>query len=493
MSRTYFIYLLAILGFLHHGLAAEGAKDRRFIDPRSGEGFANKVVVLKVGRDDLMNKGSFEFFRRQMLRANEEKARAIVFELNTPGGFAFDTIKLIVEDMQKLEVETFAFVNQEATSAGAITAFGCDKIYMHPVSTIGSAAVVTGGGGEVEGTMKAKIESFMDATVSAVATDKGHNPDVARAMMFVDEEYEFGDIKKVEKGKLLNLTAKEATSEWRGQPLLAAGLVKSVEELLQAEGIDAEVVVAEPSGFEKLAMWVAKWSALLILGGLLFAYVESQAPGFGVGGFLSICCFGLFFFGNNMAGNLAGYEHIALFLIGVVLIVFEVFIMPGFIIPGLLGVFMVLGSLVSAMGSQSGWERIAEGEFSLGAMIDWVRGPLLTLSIGIVLAVVAILLVMKFLPNIPILRGLRLEKALPSGLNPDDQDAANDGERREERPNAGLVGQVGVVTTALRPVGKVKIEGQIHDATLGTGYLEKDKQVRVIEHVGHRIKVEPIA
>ncbi len=113
--------------------------------------------------------------------------------------------------------------------------------------------------------MRAKLESAFNAFVRAVAKNKGHNPDVLRAMMIVDEYYSFGDI-EVEEGELLTLTADEAVTEFEGKPLLAKGIVSSLDELLEKEGLSGyEVIRAEPTGMERLAYWVAALSGVLSL------------------------------------------------------------------------------------------------------------------------------------------------------------------------------------------------------------------------------------
>ena len=196
-------------------------------------------------------------------RVNDDNARAVVFDIDTPGGLAFDTAELIMVDMQKIKVPSYAFVNQKALSAGALVAAGTDSIYMHPVSTIGAAAIVSGGGAEIPKIMRAKIESAFNAFVRAVSKSKGRNPDVIRAMMITDEYYDFGEI-QVEEGELLSLTADEAVMDFEGKPLLAKGIVGSIEELSGTRGAwrNVEVIAAEPSGMERLAYWAAALSGV---------------------------------------------------------------------------------------------------------------------------------------------------------------------------------------------------------------------------------------
>ena len=212
------------------------SKPEKRVFGKSGEAsYKGKVVVITVGEKDLINKQAFKFWRRVIKRVNEEEARAVLFDINTPGGLAFDTAELIMVDMQKIKVPSFAFVNPKALSAGALVAAGTDSIYMHPVSTIGAAAIVNSTGAEIPEIMRAKIESAFNAFVRAVSTSKGRNPDVIRAMMIADEYYDFGEI-QVEEGDLLSLTADEAVMDFEGKPLLAKGIVGSVEELLEKEG-----------------------------------------------------------------------------------------------------------------------------------------------------------------------------------------------------------------------------------------------------------------
>ena len=142
--------------------------NQRVFGKSDEESFEGKVVIIKVGDEDLANKHAFKFWRRVIERVNDEKARAVVFEIDTPGGLAFDTAELIMVQMQKLEVPSYSFVNQKALSAGALVASGTDHIYMHPVSAIGAAALVAGNGAQIDEVMRSKIESAFDAFIRTV-------------------------------------------------------------------------------------------------------------------------------------------------------------------------------------------------------------------------------------------------------------------------------------------------------------------------------------
>lgn len=458
------------------------AKLEKRVFGRSDEAnYQGKVVVIKVGEKDLVNKQAFKFWRRVIKRVNEEEARALVFDIDTPGGLAFDTAELIMVDMQKIKVPSYAFVNQKALSAGALVAAGTDAIYMHPVSTIGAAAIVSGNGAEIPDIMRAKIESAFNAFVRAVSKSKGRNPDVIRAMMITDEYYDFGEI-QVEEGELLSLTADEAVMEFQGKPLLAKGIVESIDDLLEMEGLaGVEVVSAEPTGMEKLAYWVAAFSGILILVGIGGAYLEMKTPGFGMGGGISLLAFSLFFFGNYAAGNMAGYGLMLLFLLGVILVVFELFILPGMIVPGVIGGILVLGTLFFAMVDGFAFEDNTVRGWNAAGALDFINQPALNLAIGLLGSTVLMMLMMRYLPNAPLFNRLVMSKVLASGDSTGlDSVSGGTGEH---------VGLRGVSSTDLRPAGKGDFNGRVLDVTAANGFIAEGMHIVVISEDGLRILV----
>ena len=479
--RVMFSCLLMVLVLVSSVVGADGANNRVF-GKSDEESFSGKVVVIEVGEKDLVNKHAFKFWRRVLERVNDEGARAVVFDLNTPGGLAFDTADLIMVQMQKLKVPSFAFVNQKALSAGALVASGTDAIYMHPASAIGAAALVSGDGKEIPKVMRMKIESAFDAFVRAVAENKGRNPDVIRAMMFEDEYFDFGTV-QVEQGKLLTLTAKEATSEFEGKPLLAKGIVKTIGELLEKEGVaDAEVVIAKPTGMEKFAYLAAAFSAILILVGIGGAYLEMKTPGFGLGGGISLLAFGFFFFGNYVAGNMAGYGLMALFAVGVILVIVELALLPGMIVPGLLGAVMIVSSLFFAMVDEFAFEDNKVRGWDSSSAWDFVNGPAWSLAVALSGSMVLVLLMMRFLPSLPLFNRLVMTKELAHG----DPFAAGESAGSHQ-------GLLGVASTDLRPAGKGAFDGKVLDITAANGFVEAGESVRIVSEDGLRILVERIS
>lgn len=444
--------------------------------------YRDKVVVIKVGQKDLVNRQAFKFFRKTLRQLDEDKAKAVVFELDTPGGYARLTAELMMKEMSDLTVPSFAFVNAEATSAGALIAVATDAIYMAPISSIGSAAVVSGSGQEIEATMRAKMDSAYGSFVRSVVKKKGHNVAVVEAMMFPKKEFEFGEI-KVAKGELLNLTGEEAAADFEGKPLLARGLVSSVEELLQKEGMAGiPVVEARMTGLERFAYWIGAIGPVLILIGFAGGYFEMKTPGFGVGGAIALAAFALFFFGNNVAGNLAGYEIIVLFVLGITLIVVDIFILPGTFVLGFTGIALILGTLLFAMVGRFDWEAVNTEGLTVG-LWDVLAAPARGLALAMLGSIVLMGFMMRFLSNVPFLNRYFLPASIDGVSLPTSEEAGS----AESR-----VGWTGVAETDLRPSGRGLFQQQRIDVTSESSFVAEGAGLRIISEDGMRVVVREI-
>jgi membrane-bound serine protease (ClpP class) len=281
------------------------------------------------------------FLRRAVKTAETNEASAIVFDVNTYGG-RLDTATEIINALNQIKIPTYSFINTNAGSAGALIVMGTQHIYMAPVSAIGAAAPVLSTGEDLPSTAKEKTISYWSALVRGSAIKNGHNPDLAEAFMNKDKEVKIGDRVVHPKGAILTLNAQEATEKINGKPLLAEGIVDSIPDLAKKAGLKGEITRIEPTGFEQLAFWITELAPLLLLCGILGAYLEFKIPGVTWPGVISAICFALFFLGHYLAG-LAGWEVVALFVVGVVLVLIEIlFFAHSTIIFGVLGVFLIL-------------------------------------------------------------------------------------------------------------------------------------------------------
>lgn len=445
-----------------------------------GESYEGKVVIIPVGEEDLMNPARFEYMSRTLKRASDEGAEAVVIDLDTPGGIAWNTTTMAMEDLQKMKVRTVAFVNPRALSAGALIAMGTDAIYMSPASTIGAATPVSSMGAELGEAERAKMNSALMAMARSAAKAKGHREEVANSMVDKDVGLKIGEVEIVPKGQICSLDQEQATRMFDGKPLLAKAVVGDLEALKQMEQFKGESVRAEPQGFELVAIWITQYATVLLLIGLAAGYLEMQAPGFGLPGFTAIAAFFLFFFGHYIAGSLVGFETVALFVLGIGLIAVEFFILPGFIVPGLVGLAMVVGALIYTM---AGWEfTVPEGGVLPVRLEDYMR-PLLNLGLAFVGSIIVIMLMMRYLPDVGPFKNMILETAVGG------EQASIEGEG-QRMAGSVAVGALGLTKSALRPYGNVEFDGVMLEAMSEGDYLPPGTKVRVRSVTSGKMVVE---
>ena len=292
-------------------------------------------VVPISGTIDL---GLAPYLSRVLDEAAAADAAAVLLQIDTPGG-RLDAALQMRDALLDSDVPTIAFVDRAAFSAGALIAIAATEIYMTPGAVMGAATPVDGGTGE---TASAKIVSAVRKTFKTTAEARGRDPLVAEAM--VDPDVAIAGL--VNRGELLTLTTNEATS-WG----YADGVVADRAELLAAVGLaDAPIVETSPSLAERLVRFITDpvVSSLLIAAGVLLLIADFFVAGFGLAGAAGLGLLGLFFWGHALAG-LTGWEDLALVVLGLALIAIEIIVVPGFGVPGVLGLAALLGGLFLAM------------------------------------------------------------------------------------------------------------------------------------------------
>jgi membrane-bound serine protease (ClpP class) len=452
------------------------------------QSYAGMVVVIPVGEDDLIIPARFEFMKRTLNLCNEQGAEAVIFDLDTPGGLAWDTISLMMKDLQTLKPRSFSYVNTRAISAGAMIAMATDTIYMAPASAIGASTPVSGDGTPLAEAERAKNNSAFMGMARTVVREKGYDVRIIEGMIDMDRGLIINGRVIIPKGEIVTLDSEQATMIIDGKPLLAKGVVKSIGEIKQRESLKGEIITAEPTGFEWIAIWVTRYAAILILIGLAGGYLEMQTPGFGIPGFIAVGAFAVFFFGHYVAGSLAGQETLVvalIFILGIVLIGVELLAAPGTIIPGVLGFLCVMVALVYAM---SGWEvappvgvEPAEGGFSF-SFAPYAAG-FRHFALGVSGAAVLIMVLALWLPSARPFRALVLHSAAGGTSNetPVMRDAAR-----------AKAGDSGTARSALRPYGTVEIAGRLVEAAVEGDYIQSGTAVRVREVRGEKIIVEAV-
>src|SRR6202030_3200767 len=307
MKKLSILVLITVLSMLEIGQAREVI--------RKGD-----VVVAPIKGE--ISPSLLTFLRRAVKTAETSGASAIIFEMNTYGG-RLDSAEEITSALNHATIPTYTFINSNAGSAGALVALATQHIYMAPVSAIGAAAPILPTGEDLPLTAREKTISYWSALIRGSAMKNGHNPDVGEAFMNKEKEVKIGDRVVHPKGTLLTLNAQEATEKINDKTLLADGIADSVVDLMEKAGLKGNAVSIGPTGFEQLAFWITALAPLLLLGGIIGAWLEFKIPGATMPGIVSAVCFALFFLGHYLAG-LAGWEVVALFVLGVVLVIIEI-------------------------------------------------------------------------------------------------------------------------------------------------------------------------
>ena len=416
------------------------------------------------------------FLRRAVKTAESNEASAIVFEMNTYGG-RLDAASDIVNALNHTKIPTYTFIDTNAGSAGAIIAIAAQHIFMAPVSAIGAAAPILPTGEDLPTTAKEKTISYWSALVRGSAIKNGHNPDVAEAFMNKDKEVRIGDRVVHPKGSVLTLNAQEATERINGKPLLAEGIADSIADLTKKAGLRGKIVTIEPTGFEQIAFWITALAPLLLLGGILGAYLEFKIPGVTWPGIISAICFALFFLGHYLAG-LAGWEVVAVFILGVVLVLIEIlFFAHSTIVFGVVGVFLMLGSLFWTMIDRYPGQNF----FPTGKML---AVPLLNMFIAIVGSFVVIALLARYLPRTSIYRRFALMDSNPPG-------PSLAGVPRQFATALALApGMQGTAVTVLRPSGKALFADHVVDVVTEGEFIAPQTPVTVVQTDGMRVVVK---
>ncbi len=427
------------------------------------------VVVVPIRTE--ISPAQFFFLRRALKDAERRNASAVILDMETYGG----EVKAALDSMDallKTKVPTFTFVNNKAISAGALIALATQQIYMSPNAVIGAAAPVQSGGEDLSKTMADKTVSALSAMARAASQKNGHNADIADAFINKEKELKIGDVVINGSGGLLTLSAQEAVKPYDGKPLLAVAVVDSLAELLKRAGLSNGVERLEPSGFEQIAFWVTSLAPLLLLGGIAGAYIEIKTPGFGVPGIISVICFTFFFAGHYIAG-LSGWEVVVCFAIGLALVLGELLLHPGTVLPGLAGALMMVGALVWAMVDRYPNEPLWPSETML-------MRPLINVGIAFAGAIVFATLVAKYLPKTALYRRIALIAVLPPGVE----------HSMPESNRALATGAAGVAKTMLRPSGKATFGEHVFDVVAEGEFIDAGSSVRVTLVEGARVVVE---
>lgn len=476
---------------------------------RAAEPSPGKAAIITC--KGMIDDGLYQSIRRRTRSALDQGATTLIYEIGTYGGLVESADKIskyLIFDAAK-RAHTVAYVVTEAISAGAMISVSCQDIVMRENSTLGDCAPVALGQ-TLEGIEREKTESFIRAIFDRAAKANGYPQALLRAMVTMEVEVvrvrnrqtgqdEFFEVDQLptdpnqydldgrrlvdSKSRLLTVHADEAYEYG-----IARAVVQDVNGVLaflaERDGVAFEqtVVALDTNWSEELVRRLnhPAVTGILLMVALIGLYVELNTPGLGLPGLVAVLCFGVLL-GSKYLIGLANWLEVALVVGGLVLIVVEVFVLPGFGVAGIAGIACLLGGLFG-MSVKNAPDRLPWPQTPL----DWevfTEGAL-GLVMGLAGFAVCAALLGRVLPKLSMFSGL----ILVPGRGGLQEEGSKEGERDRTGPQ---VGDVGVVVSTLRPAGKVRFGQALADCVAQAEFLEPGTQVRVGAVHGNRIIVQP--
>ncbi len=471
-----------------------------------------KVVVRVIAINNVVDKLLADFVQRETQHAIADGSNLIIYDIDSPGGdkdYAQHMATFIAE-LDPAKVTTVAWVRKEATQAGALVAISCDRIFLADDATIGNIdlkAMRLNRGHRLApaGEMAPEDLQKLLTLTDSISRRKNRSASLIRAM--IDPSLPVFEVTQKESGRVTWMNELELAAqpdEWirgpvipdaRGGELLVLTARRShelglteppchdTEQLRTRLGIrsTADLRPVSKTWVDNLVTVLNSGVAgfLLITIGIICIYLELHLPSgmFGIG---AVTSFSLFFWSRFLGGS-AGSLELTLFMLGMVLLGLEFFVIPGFGVFGVSGILMIVVSLVMASNTFSGMSATESFEQSMGSLGS------LAAALMVVIAVAAVL--NRFLPSIPFINRLILT---PPGY------ASNHSEGLQLKPSllsrstvvAPIsVGMIGTTASSLRPTGKAMFGDKYFDVVSDGANIDHGTKIEVIRFAGNRIIV----
>ncbi|MBL0333679.1 MAG: ATP-dependent Clp protease proteolytic subunit [Chlorobiota bacterium] len=414
----------------------------------------SKIYILEIKNE--VDLAMSMYVKRGILEAENNNANGILLHINTFGG-RLDAATDIKDALLNTKINVYSFVDKRAISAGSLICLTAKKIAMSQGSSIGAATPVLGDGVKAS----EKVVSYMRGEMRSTAQKNNRNPIIAEAM--VDENISLNDsLKKV--GQLLTLTTDEA---------VGVGYCDTVAidiiDALNKFGVNNSVLVKVDSSWDETLIrivtkpFVNSLLIMLGLGGLFYGIKTGHFGVIAAVGFLSLALF----FGAQYIVKLTNVIEIAMFVVGVLLLILEIFIIPGVGVTGFAGVLLVISSIFLAM----------LGSFNL-VDSNTLKGPIYSLAGGFVGFSIIIYFIIKYMPTSKAFGMLTLQTVQSS----------KDGFLAVEDFKS-MIGKSGIVISTLRPAGVAMFDSKKYDVVSEGDFINKKEKVEIIQIEGRRIVV----
>ena len=421
--------------------------------PAAAQSASGTILVIPVHND--IETGLSFFIQRQLRRAERENISAVILEINSNGGLV-TAAQEIKDALLRSKVTTVAYIKGRALSAAALIAISCHRIYMEAGSEVGAATPIMLMGTGVQAAEEKFVSAFK-AEFRASAEARKRPTAIAEAMVDKNHDTIEGLSKR---GEVVTLTSEVALKHGYCDQIVAS--LSSVLRIMNFE--NAVVEHAGPTSGE----WIARWltnpnvSVLLFTVGFWCLVIEFFIAGFGILGWLGLTCLGLFF-GGHLFAYLAGLETLILFGAGMVLLLLEVFVIPGFGLTGIAGILAICFSIIMVFGgvymAMSAIAQMLTYSALIMLLLYW-WGPKL-----------------KFFDRFILKEQMSTEQGCVA-IEPNQYDH--------------LLNLEGIAASTCRPAGIAKIGNERYDVMSDGEFIEKGERIIVRKVEGNKIVVRRI-
>lgn len=431
------------------------------------EKFADRDKVYRVytfNIKEMIAPPVWHLTKTAMKAAEEQSVDLILIHMNTYGGMLESADSIRTAILQS-KIPVWVFIDNNAASAGALIAIACDSIYMRPGANIGAATVVDQTGEVVPD----KYQSYMRSMMRSTAEAKGRDPRIAEAM--VDPRIKIPGIS--DSGQVITFTTSEAIKYG-----FAEGQAENLDDVMRVAGIENYRFIRHHlTIIDRIIRFlihpvVSGILIMIIIGGI---YFELQTPGVGFPLAAAVTA-ALLYFAPLYLEGIASHWEIIIFILGVILIAVELFLIPGFGITGITGIVLVILGLALGMVETDGF--------------DLKSFPFEKLATSLFIVVIAsfLSLVLSFW----ISRKIFTTRAFGELALDTVQDRSL-GYTSANPVYEQMIGAEGIAKTILRPSGKILIGDEIFDATAESGFIDKGERVKVTRYVNAQLFVRKIS
>lgn len=437
----------------------------------------SKPLIYKINIKENIGSNTWVYLQNGMHQALNKNADCLLIHMNTYGGSVVEADSMRTAILN-FPLPVYVFIDNNAASAGALISIACDSIFMRQSASIGAATVVSGHDGS-----KApdKYQSYMRGMMRATAESHGRDtviqnrdtliewkrdPKVAEAMVY--EKIVIPGF--ADSTQILTLTASQAVELG-----YCDGIAENINQIAvqYLDYSDYDLETYNPTLYDKIKGLLMNGVLqailiMLIIGGI---YFELQTPGIGFPTAVAVTAALLYFTPLYLTGYAQNWE-VLLFVLGLILIVFEIFVIPGFGVVGITGIILVFTALILALIGN------VHFDFSSLSLRQLFRAIMVVFA-GIGMGLVLIIYMSSRIGK----PGIFSRVALVS-----DQE----GYVSVPMEPLTLVGQIGIASTVLRPSGKVRIGDQYYDAVSLKGFIEKGDEVVVRRYENFQLYVMKI-